>query len=586
MSRNVQEAILSFQKNMTERSLKLIPYGQAAFDGLRAENYVYVDKTRYIEELEKSGCKYPLIVRPRRFGKSLFVTTLKAYYDQAAAPSFEKNFAGTYIGEHKTPLANSFRVLKFDFSGIAFGDVVENFTAKTLDAISDFQNRYPNVKLQELLTRTHSSPAKLFTEFFRTVASDQEKIYVIIDEYDQFANELLARDKEAFLRITSSKGFLKDFYAALKTATADSIVARVFITGVTTISLDSLTSGFNISENISSYPAFAGMFGFTDEELTGLIEEVLDIQKLGLSVEDIFVRMKSWYNGYRFSSASSTSVFNASMCLYYLRQVSVFGAEPEVLLDPAFSADISKIHSILSLGNAEYVQQVVGKATSHQMIDSGSLAPVVNLHSIQQLSDTQLLTVMVYFGFLTYAERDPNHLVVPNRAVALQFFEYYFAVLRDMPGDLVRKSLFEQTFPALRKGDPEPFVQTVSKAVRMGCGIHSAAHLRESDFQTALLTAATFSMDFEARAEVEVHGVGYADLILTPRNKAGVTYLFELKHLTRKEAAGKGALDEAKEKASGQLERYAVGLGFDRLERLKKVALVYAGTDLVSVSVS
>ena len=230
-------------------ALKGIPYGNVAFRDIRSRNLAFVDKTRYIELLEKYGGDNPFIVRPRRFGKTLFTQMLEAYYDECLAEEFEKNFAGTYIGEHKTALASSFRVIYFDFSGISDSDnIKESFQNKVRNAIKKYFDKYPHPEQDEILKGTYTSPADLIGDFFALLPlDDAQKVYVIIDEYDQFANDILSADVEEFRKITSAHdAYYKSFFMRLKEATQGA-VARVFITGVSLISLDSMTSGFNIA---------------------------------------------------------------------------------------------------------------------------------------------------------------------------------------------------------------------------------------------------------------------------------------------------------------------------------------------------
>lgn len=234
------------------KQLKTAALGASSFQTIRSLGAVYVDKTQFIETLEQSKILYPFIVRPRRFGKSLFVNILEQYYDRAAAGEFEKNFKGTYICEHKTPLQGQFYVMHLEFSGLAAECAQTEFLEVLRNAARDFFLKYPMSESEGLLGKNYTSPSAFIKTFFSFVAGyvPQQKLYLVIDEYDQFANEILSADKKTFREITSSKGFLKNFYAAVKAATAG-VVGRVFITGVTSISLDSLTSDFSIATNLT-----------------------------------------------------------------------------------------------------------------------------------------------------------------------------------------------------------------------------------------------------------------------------------------------------------------------------------------------
>ncbi len=245
-------------------ALKGIPYGDLSYREIKREGSAYVDKTQYIEVLEKFGGEYPLIVRPRRFGKTLFTQMLEAYYDEIFAGEFEKNFAGTYIGEHKTELASSFRILHFDFSGISDSeDIRASFFSKVRNSVTDYFERYPHPKQEAILKSSTNNAADFIGDFFALLNREFfRKIYIIVDEYDQFANDILSADVEEFKKITSAhEAYYKAFFMRIKEATQGA-VARVFITGVSVFSLDSMTSGFNIADKISTSLRFAGMFGF------------------------------------------------------------------------------------------------------------------------------------------------------------------------------------------------------------------------------------------------------------------------------------------------------------------------------------
>lgn len=409
------------------QSFKFFAYGTASFETLRSGGFAYVDKTPFIKTLEDSQVLYPFIVRPPRFGKSAFAHMLMAYYDKDAAKDFERIFEGTWIGENPTPLANQYLVLKFDFSGIDGGrNLIASFIEKVKIGMQNFAQRYcpEDPKIEALLDAEHSSAAALLVSFLRLVSRRRkEKTYLIIDEYDQFAQEALSNDPERFQIITEKQEFIKTFYAAIKDAT-QTMIERTFITGVTSISLDSMTSGFNITKNLTMSPSFASITGFTNEELRKLISEIVDINRYGHTIDEIFDRMKVLYDGYRFSPDSKITVFNSSMCLYYLSAIAETNREPAVLLDPSFSIDISKIDGILSLGKKSFVESVVEDVLFDKPIDSLGISPAIKLNASAGLSDRDLLTALVFMGFLTFSSSDPDCLVCPNRVVKDLFFQY------------------------------------------------------------------------------------------------------------------------------------------------------------------
>ncbi len=563
-----------------KKEYKKVPYGYAFFPGMMADNYVYIDKTQYIRDLELLDSKYPIMLRPRRFGKTMFINTLKAYYDLAVRQDFVRNFSGTWIFEHQTPLAGSFYVLNFDFSGNASGDVIENYILAVKNGIADFLIRYPIKSAQAVLSRSYKSPGALINDFFIAVASTTgKKIYVMIDEYDQSMNDLLANDRAKFQQYTSNKGFLKDFYSKLKTAT-NSCIDRVFITGVTSISLDSMTSGFNIALNISANKKFAAMFGFTESEVSSLISDLIDLNEVGRTSHEIIERMRAYYNGYKFNRRAQISVFNSSMALFYLLHLRDEGEEPDDLLDPAVASDLSKIDGILKFANPYELEDVVKKSLLREPIYFESLSLAINLNAKDKLSYKDLLSALIYLGYLTYSA-DGNYLVVPNRVIGQQFYDYYCQRILKLTSAGFYKNEFESSYRDLLIGKPHKFISIVSDKFNSTNGIHRGTHLRESDFVTLFQSSLFFSNDYEVRAEAEAFGKakGYTDLVFLARDKIHCSYVFEFKYLTKTDAS-LDLVSKAVSDAKDQLERYCSQSSLNEIPNLKKVILVFRGLEI------
>lgn len=571
---------------MTSAALKKNPLGLADFRDLLRDNYAYADKTRFIEAVD--SINFPFIVRPRRFGKSMFTTMLQAYYDKAAADEFNSNFAGTYIAQHKTASANQFYVLRLEFSGLGSSDDLQDvFQQSLVSKLTAFFETYPHPRQTEILCGKFASPAVLIERFFTVLGAPyRKKLCLIIDEYDQFANAVLSQDVDEFRRITSAKGFLKDFYAKIKEATSGP-VARIFITGVTSISLDSMTSGFSIAKNVTTRSAFASLFGFTAAELRELIPQLIDLNSYGRTLDEVFARMRDWYNGYRFSRESQETVFNASMCLYYLDYIRDENKEPAEMLDPAFSQDLTKITGILNLGDTGLVRNIVEKALRHEPIAFGNgTLKLLNLNDHAGFSEEELLSAMFYLGYLTYADTTEPALVVPNRAVSIQFFEYYLkSILQAVRYDFTADR-FHEAFSALAAGNPQPFFAVVCDRFTDESGLHTHLHLTESDFQTLLQAAFLFTNRFEVRREVEVSGrhPGYIDLLVTPTDARDTAYLIELKHLRRKDVT-EARIEETLQNARLQAARYAESPSIATIPNLKRVTAVFVGTRLEKFAV-
>ena len=567
---------------MTQNALKMAPYGEANFSILRANNLAYVDKTEFIAELESFANRFPFIVRPRRFGKTLFTQTLQAYYDIAAAKDFERNFAGTYIGEHKTPLANTFRVIHFDFSGISPQNFESDFADQVLSGFFDFCLRYPFKSGESLLREKFDSAHRLLTAFVREYeATFREPIYLIIDEYDQGANEVLASSLKSFQALTKSGGALKTFYERLKQIATKGTIGRIFITGVTTIQLDSMTSGFSLAKNFTTNALFTTMFGFTERELRNLIPQLIDLKQYGKSLDEVLARMKEWYNGYCFNPDTQETVFNSSMCLNYLSAIAETGREPRSMLDPSVANSLDKIEAVLSLGDSEFVRGIVSRALNNRPIPFEGDLKVLNLNTQEFLDEQNLLSALFYMGFLTFASNDWKTLTVPNRAIGIQFFEYYFKNILNAPRYTFDAEEFSLAYKDLAEGNPGPWLNLADRRLAQTSGVHMAVHVNEAAFQMMLSSTLWASGEYGGQLEIESRGEnsGFIDLLLTPKHDTSLpSYVIEVKHL--KTDATDEAVQKALAEAKTQAERYAQGEVVKRISNLKRLALVYKGLRL------
>jgi hypothetical protein len=369
---------------------KPIPYGLADYKSLIREGYAYVDKTMYIRSLESVGI-YHLLLRPRRFGKSLFASMLGYYYDIAEKDNFDLLFSNMHIGQHPTKKKNAYYVLKFNFSGIRTDShqvMLKSFTHNVHDALFAFCAAY-HLDITLDMDSPEAQLSHLFTLF---QAKCDGKIYVIIDEYDHFANELLSSDPTLFADAVSGDRFVRTWYEVLKRVSG-TIVERIFITGVSPITLDSLTSGFNISKNMSMNRKFNEMIGFTRAEVKQLIKETIpelakhgedalplshpsfvgrreryqdELSNLGVTEElpfNLMDTLTEYYNGYCFSKGGKERVFNSDMVLYYLDHYQQEHEPPDTLLDHNAVSDYGKLERLITFQtpeqNLEILKEIV-----------------------------------------------------------------------------------------------------------------------------------------------------------------------------------------------------------------------------------
>ena len=330
------------------------PYGDYSFETFNKENAAFVDKTGFIEVIDNLDTKYPVLLRPRRFGKSTFVQMLDYFYDIAKKDQYDEVFRGTKIHEKNLPSHNTYHVISFEFSeiiGKTADELIKKFSSNILGSIRDFRTRYKDFEF-DIESRKNDSPSSIIDEFFSIYgeySNNTKDLYILIDEYDNFANEILSKDRKLFKAITNADGFLKAFYKAIKKHTKK-VVAKTFITGVSSVSLDSLTSGFNIAKNVTCDPRLNEFAGFTKDELVGLIEKLVDTKALNTTAENIAEIMRQAYNGYAFCPEAKHTLFNSSMCLNYIDYISLKKTieNPERVLDPACAFDKSKVADIIT----------------------------------------------------------------------------------------------------------------------------------------------------------------------------------------------------------------------------------------------
>jgi hypothetical protein len=349
---------------------KRIPYAIANYEEIVDENYYFVDKTHHIRDLELY--KIPVYLRPRRFGKSLWCSILECYYDVNRRDQFERLFGHTDIGSNPTPSRNSHLVLRLDFSVIPVGEdyqaLKNGFDAACRDALRMFIRSYHAVAdFSPALEAASASEALRFVTSM-THGHDCPSLNIIIDEYDNFTNQLLTRHKDQLYReLTTGESFLRTFYKVIKAGIGDGSVARVFITGVLPVTMDDLTSGFNIGQIITLKTNTLDMMGFTQEEVDTYLDEIFtdhgwDDQLRKKVREDL----RTHYNGYRLLPDAQETLYNATICNFYLNDLLIdHGRIPRETLDQNLRIDIKWLRRLTGGDEAarELVQQLMFEGT-------------------------------------------------------------------------------------------------------------------------------------------------------------------------------------------------------------------------------
>ena len=587
---------------MSENAVKLQnnPYGQYLYEDFRQGNRAFADKSSIIKSLDDDSLSYyPVLLRPRRFGKSTFVQMLKCFYDISYEDRYEELFSGTHIYQEGLASHNSYHVIDFDFSSVSTLDLNQLLTSFSLaisDGISDFKRRYPDFifdysKIDKL------DPAGLFTEFSMAYAdyAGKKKLYVLIDEYDSFANELLSQDIELFLSITGKNGFLKKFYASIKNQIKRSI-AKTFITGVSSVSLDSLTSGFNIARNITDNAFFNEYAGFTEDELKTLIPQLVDVEKLGVSTKEIISRMKPVYDGYCFSKQAEQTVYNSSMCLYYLDEIRKqrILLNPEDYLDPACDQDGYKLEQIFSLTDKTIVDEIIDTYLHGDTFYVDKLSENINLNNVNEYDQDQVLSILYFLGYLTIDKKESSTegmvLKIPNRYMSKLFGKSIINLRLKKETSFVTPSINTEPLLAV-EDDISSFADSCTEFLSSIMSNQVLLHMNEIALNLALyakletVKGRNFIINMQKSIQVKGKGEKFADLVITV-NRGKVNeciYLIELKYLTKTEASDKNKETSIKKlikDASDQVLQYRESLDF-KDKNVKAYAMVFAGPECV-----
>jgi len=557
------------------------PYGISNIEKLIEQDFVFVDKTNYIELLEKEE-NYSIFLRPRRMGKSLFVSMLEYYYDILKKDKFDKIFSKLYIGKNPTPMASSYRVLKFDFSGIDT-QTDENTFKFFLDVIretmSTFMGRYQLFSEQQ---QRHilegDSPGNLLRRFFETLnlwktqTGDELKIFILIDEYDHFTNEILIRDLGEFKSSVTQDGYIRKFYEAIKIATQQGFVDRFFITGVSPITLDGLTSGFNIGKHLSGKKEFHDLMGFSEAETASLLDLVLK-DKTAATV--IMNDLKNWYNGYKFNVDATHTVYNSDMLLYFLDNFQKEQSYPPKMLDPNIMPDYGKLSKLL--GVADYQKNItVLKDVLENTYVASELIYQFNFE--KHFDRTAFINLLYYLGNLTLGAQDENtgfpKFVIPNYVIGQLFWQNYALVLQEQANLEYSTDQIKDALIPAANGDISQFFELIEQVLQ---GLSNRDFQRfEEKYVKVMIMAYLFHAPFYyIRSEREIKNDGYLDLeVLRHPDKHSnpMQYAMEIKYLKQAdENQLQSTMLAAKSQLKSYLEKDAI---LQSLQRLKAVAVV------------
>jgi hypothetical protein len=543
--------------------MKKIIYGISNYKMAREDNYLYIDKTRYIEKLENINEKYLIFLRPRRFGKSLFLSTLQYYYDENSAHEFEAIFSDTYIGKNPTALKSSYRILFFEFSGINTDEgmevIYEGFKDNIKSAIYRYFDRYGYDITRESLNSI-STATGLIKYFFDTIKDDS--IYLLIDEYDQFANAILAHSMKDFLDIVGKGGFVRSFYEVLKGATQTGVVQKMFITGVTPITLDSLSSGFNIVKHITYKKEFNALAGFTEEEVKHSLEESIFQQCPDIDKINLLQKVKTWYNGYLFNSEAKERIYNATLVNYFITEYDFDNCKmPTKMLDSNVASDYKAIMKLFNIGDSEKNFSILEKLIENNSV-IGSIKDRYELS--RGFSEEDFITLIYSMGFITIKDEPFGGMFefqIPNYVIQMLYFNY-FAVEIDKRNSLSITTEISSVLIKLAFGETEPLAEQLNIAIKT---LSNRDHhgFNEKHFHVITLALCSFAEFYFIDSQPEKNNK-YPDILLVGRDpKVPNNYLFELKW-----AKNRDDKEAIKREGIKQVEGY---LELDKIKSIPKL---------------
>jgi len=544
-----------------------IPYGESDFKTLIAGKYFYQDRTQFIEKLETWNSKYPVFLRPRRFGKSLFISTLHHYYGLEHQEDFQTLFGHLYIGQHPTENANKYLVLRFEFSRIdtsTHESTYQGFLTNVILGTRTFLGAYSDFFSEEdkLAILSQTSPEAIVKTIFSITKSNKipNKIYLLVDEYDHFANELLSFDLDRFKSNVSTNGFVRKFYESFKTATGEGIVDRIFITGVSPITLDSLTSGFNISDNITLNPIFHDMMGFTHPEVEAILHEsAIPIETIPTMMADL----EAWYDGYRFTTRANHQLFNPDMVLYFLKEYGIMAQYPEVMLDTNVVSDYRKIQNIFKIGGEENEKYELLET----LVQKGHIDfPLTRLYNLTlDFTQDDFLSLLFYMGMLSFQEEAIIgwRCKIPNYVIKKLYFEYFNAIYLSKTRFAKTTRPIAQTIDTLLgTGNPEPFLKIVEQVLLENHSNRDELYYGEKHLQTLIIGLLFPYESYYIHSEYETKR-GYPDIFLErmPNKPLKFDIVLELKYV--KKSAEK-TVEKVIQQAEIQLDEYMTSERFAR----------------------
>jgi hypothetical protein len=560
--------------------MKRIPYGIQNFEQIRDkyDNYIFIDKTRYIEIIEEFQSKNLFFIRPRKFGKSLFLSMLDNYYDMNKKDKFDHLFGDLYIGKNPTREKNSYLTLFLSFAGIetslGIGKLIQSFDDKVVLKVKSFIEKYSKILEIKDENINISNAVNAISYLFDKVNQKNQKLYIIIDEYDNFSNEILAKnDENLYKDLLHNEGYIRTFYKSVKEGALLGNL-KIFMTGISPIMLDDLTSGFNITTNITTREEFNEMLGFTEEELLWMFDE-LELEK-DFEKEKLLFDMRTYYNGYLFNKKKEIKLYNSTMVMYFIEYLKSQKNYPEYIIDDNIKTDYSKINSIVnSFKNRQNIDEIIEKGEI--------ISNLVSRFSLDLIYSEKenFISLLFYLGLLTLKEEDETGVTVfkiPNYVIKTVYWDYITEKLRENI-DFSYEKVVNPIVKMRMEGDISSFIEYLKEVLEI-LSNRDLIKFDEKNIKLLMIAFLNFEGKYLILSENE-NTNGYADLLLVKKESFKKfikhEFLIEIKYLKEE---NKKSLEKTKIEAKEQIEKYSksykIKYGYDE-NILKKVIVIVMG---------
>ena len=576
---------------------KLLPYGMMNFEDIRLDNYYYVDKTSFIPLIEQSD-RFFFFIRPRRFGKSLTLNMLQHYYDVRTKDKFDSLFGDLYIGKHPTKDRNSYLVIKLNFSGITgelhnYRKSLDEHCRIVFDYFCDVYADYLPEGIKEKMAEKDGAVSQ-FEYLFTECARVNQKIYLFIDEYDHFTNTILS-DVDSLNRYTDEthkEGYLRAFFNKIKSGT-DSSIKRCFITGVSPVTMDDLTSGFNIGTNYSLSPRFNEMMGFTEDEVRKMLTYYSTTSHFSHTVDELIELMKPWYDNYCFAQESygRTTMYNSNMVLYFVKNYIEYNGEtPKDMIEDNIRIDYEKLRMLIRKDkefahDASIIQTLVSQGYITGELKKGFPAASI-------IDPDNFVSLLYYFGMLTISGTHEGKckLTIPNQVVREQLYTYLLNTYNDANLSFSSYEKNELSSALAYRGTWKTYFDYIADCLKR------YASQRDKQKGESFVHGFTLAMTAQNRfyrpiSEADTQE-GYADIFLSPLldiyPDMKHSYVIELKYAKYKDPENR--VEELRLEGIAQTNRYAdtdtVKNAIGHLEhaigtaQLHKIVVVYKGMEM------